>query len=62
MNADAVARSILADQDSRAAYEAALLDVPVEVAQVLDAVLAAERGRSRGWHRADDVTVLHAGE
>jgi hypothetical protein len=57
-HAEAVARSILADDAARGAYEAALLDVPAEVAAVLDGLLATERRRSRDWIDADAATVL----
>jgi hypothetical protein len=59
-HAETVARSIYNDPHARADYEAALIDVPAEVATVLDRLLAAERGRSRDWIAADSVTVLHA--
>jgi hypothetical protein len=59
-HADAVAASILADDDARAAWDAGLLDVSADVAAVLDTRLAAERRRSRDFIDADSVTVLRA--
>jgi hypothetical protein len=58
-HAEAVAASVLADDDARAQWDAGLLDVPADVAAVLDARLAAERRRSRDFIDADSVTVLH---
>ncbi len=46
---EAVALSIFRDEDQRAEYEAALIDVDAEVAAVLDRLIAAERKRERAW-------------
>ena len=57
--ARAAAAQILADDDALARYETADLEVPADVAAVIDAALRRQRPNQ---HSSDDVTLLRAND